>query len=113
MTSLMWANLVALLVLLAAAGWAAKACYNAGYWSAYSEWQSAIARANTKHEEEQTKLKSRLHDIDAELVRVLASQEKLQGERDAAVTDAQSKIPLSDACMQCRVPAGRVNGGLR
>ena len=104
---------LALVVALAAAGVAAKAAYNAGYWSAYYEMRNKLDAANRRFSEQAAASAEAIRRRDLELKTLTDQIKAAEDARDGAITEAQSKIPLSDACTVCRVPAARIHGGVR
>ena len=109
MTPRLAAYAIALVAIAAVAGALCKKSYDYGYWSGYYEIKRALDTANATHEDAMATMNAKLNQSDKLRLDALASHEKLEGERDAALEDARSKLPLSEACSACRVPAARIH----
>lgn len=113
MTPRIAATAILALFLLAAVGTACGFAYNQGYWSAYYEMRNKLDAANRSLAQQAAATRVAIESRDASLIEAAETVKSAETKRDEAINDAQSKIPLSDACNACRVPAARIHGGVR
>lgn len=103
---------VVVLAILALTGTVGKFAYDSGYWSGYNEMKSALDAANAQFIKESAAVHDHIRRLDEKLVAAHARNKQLEEQADAAIDDAKNKVPLSEACNACRVPAARIHGGL-
>lgn len=113
MTPRLAAIAIAVVAIAATMGMIGKRAYDAGYWSAYYEFRDKVDAANRRHDQAVAAARVAIESRDASLIELTEQVKRAETVRDGAIEDARTKIPLSDACTACRVPAARIHGSVR